>query len=229
MFSATNPVPSSDIVATAEAAFIANLDDKSMQKLFDEHIVPAPFVLKADGWRKYTRLAAAFAKFYFEEDQVFTTTARREVIKQLSARVLSHRFAADITSLRVIEPIDWIVVIHEHQITVAKYVWDVRARQTQVDRARELIVEDPEIMGGVPTFKGTRVPVSIVADLVKAGEPWSTVREDYPSISEEMFEAAATYQAINPRRGRPPTQSPSSGWKLKSRKIVKPARPQASE
>ena len=36
-------------------------------------------------------------------------------------------------------------------------------------RARRLVVSDPEIMGGDPVFRGTRVPVHMIAELVAQG------------------------------------------------------------
>jgi Protein of unknown function (DUF433) len=36
-------------------------------------------------------------------------------------------------------------------------------------RARRLVVSDPEILGGDPVFRGTRVPVRLIAKLVAQG------------------------------------------------------------
>ena len=42
----------------------------------------------------------------------------------------------------------------------------------ELRRARRLVVSDPEILGGDPVFRGTRVPVHLIADLVaQGGEP----------------------------------------------------------
>ncbi len=35
--------------------------------------------------------------------------------------------------------------------------------------SKEIIVEDPDVQGGVPTFKGTRIPVYQIAGLLKQG------------------------------------------------------------
>ena len=39
----------------------------------------------------------------------------------------------------------------------------------ELRRARRLVVSDPEIMGGDPVFRGTRVPVHMIAELVAQG------------------------------------------------------------
>ena len=39
----------------------------------------------------------------------------------------------------------------------------------ELRRARRLVVSDPEILGGDPVFRGTRVPVHLIAELVAQG------------------------------------------------------------
>ncbi len=45
----------------------------------------------------------------------------------------------------------------------------------ELRRARRLVVSDPEIMGGDPVFRGTRVPVHMIAELVAQGSTRSRV------------------------------------------------------
>jgi uncharacterized protein (DUF433 family) len=42
---------------------------------------------------------------------------------------------------------------------------------------------DPDIMGGVPVFTGTRVPVSYMFDYLKAGETVEVFLDHYPTVS----------------------------------------------
>lgn len=39
----------------------------------------------------------------------------------------------------------------------------------QIARIRQLVNSDPEIMRGTPVFKGTRIPVDVVADMLAQG------------------------------------------------------------
>src|ERR1700681_2082803 len=41
----------------------------------------------------------------------------------------------------------------------------------ELRRARRLVVSDPEILGGEPVFRGTRVPVHLIATLLGQGSP----------------------------------------------------------
>jgi len=45
---------------------------------------------------------------------------------------------------------------------------------------------DPEILGGTPVFKGTRVPVETFFDYIEGGEPMSEFLEDFPTVTREQ-------------------------------------------
>ena len=59
----------------------------------------------------------------------------------------------------------------------------------------EYIVADSEICHGKPTFKGTRVLVSDIVELVAAGESVEEILESYPSVTKEMIREALEYAA----------------------------------
>jgi uncharacterized protein (DUF433 family) len=48
-------------------------------------------------------------------------------------------------------------------------------------RARRLVVSDPEILGGDPVFRGTRVPVHLIAELTAQGTKPAALIEGYPA------------------------------------------------
>ena len=54
----------------------------------------------------------------------------------------------------------------------------------------EIVVADPEILGGEPVFRGTRVPVRALLDHLAAGLNVSEFREEFPSVSRDQAEAA---------------------------------------
>ena len=63
------------------------------------------------------------------------------------------------------------------------------------------IVADTEICGGVPTFKGTRVMVWQVLEMLEGGIIVSEILEDFPSLTKEHIKAALQY-ASSLMRGR---------------------------
>lgn len=58
------------------------------------------------------------------------------------------------------------------------------------------IIADSEICHGKPTFKGTRVLVSDVIELVAAGvTPREIIRDYYPALTERMIRDALEWAA----------------------------------
>jgi uncharacterized protein (DUF433 family) len=76
----------------------------------------------------------------------------------------------------------------------------------ELRRARRLVVSDPDIMGGDPVFRGTRVPVHMIAELVAKGSMPAELVESYPRLTAEMIRLAPIYAAAYPLRGRPRNQ-----------------------
>ncbi len=55
-----------------------------------------------------------------------------------------------------------------------------------------LIHTDPEIMGGIPVFYGTRVPAKSLLDHLENGDSLDEFLDDFPTVSREQ--AVATLQ-----------------------------------
>jgi uncharacterized protein (DUF433 family) len=68
-------------------------------------------------------------------------------------------------------------------------------------RARRMVVSDLEILGGDPVFRGTRVPVHLVAELVAQGSKPPELIESYPRLTAEMIRLAPVHAAAYPLRG----------------------------
>ena len=58
------------------------------------------------------------------------------------------------------------------------------------------IVADPEICGGQPTFKGTRIMVWIVLEQLERGMTWAEIKQEWPGKVRD--EAIAEAIAIAP-------------------------------
>ncbi len=67
---------------------------------------------------------------------------------------------------------------------------------------RERVVEDPDIGGGMPVLRGTRVGVHEAVDAL-AGDGLNTALKDLPSLCREDLEAAALYAIVYPSTRRP--------------------------
>lgn len=71
------------------------------------------------------------------------------------------------------------------------------------DHAREWIECNPEVMGGIPVIRGTRLPVRMINARLAGGDTVESIIEDYPYLDRETIEAANLFAQANPTRGRP--------------------------
>jgi uncharacterized protein (DUF433 family) len=53
-----------------------------------------------------------------------------------------------------------------------------------------VIMRDPDILGGVPVFRGTRVPVQTLFDYLEGGESLEEFLTGFPTVSREIAIAA---------------------------------------
>ena len=49
---------------------------------------------------------------------------------------------------------------------------------------------DPEILGGTPVFRGTRVPVKNLLDYLTAGDTLDQFLDDFPTVKRQQAVAA---------------------------------------
>jgi uncharacterized protein (DUF433 family) len=67
--------------------------------------------------------------------------------------------------------------------------------------ARSVIVEDPEILGGTPVFRGTRVPFQALLDYLEGGETLDEFLDDFPTVTRERaVEALELAKSGSPQR-----------------------------
>ena len=52
------------------------------------------------------------------------------------------------------------------------------------------VIRNPEIMGGEPVFRGSRVPFKILLEYLEGGDTLDEFLEQYPSVSRELAIAA---------------------------------------
>jgi len=52
--------------------------------------------------------------------------------------------------------------------------------------AQRLITRNENILGGIPVFTGTRVPVKTLFDYLKANHPLEEFLDDFPTVAREQ-------------------------------------------
>ena len=190
-------------IPTAQAAFIAGLTDRQMNRVVDEHLVPEPLFEQRGNSRLFTRLGAAFAKFYFSTEDLLLAGARRQVLDELSARVDRLQVKDQVLMLTLLDSLSWKVERKHVEVDLLPFLQEAFYRAKEVDQADALVTTNPEVMGGVPVFVGTRVPFGIVLGSLAAGVHLGRLQASYPFLTEAHIQAAKVYEAVHPRRGRP--------------------------
>ena len=65
------------------------------------------------------------------------------------------------------------------------------------------IISSPEILGGEPVFRGTRISLQHVASLFGKGVSGKEITEDFPTLSARDLEYARLFSRFGARPGRP--------------------------
>ena len=64
-------------------------------------------------------------------------------------------------------------------------------------RTRPVIHSDPEVLGGTPVFRGTRVPFQALLDYLEGGHTLDEFLDDFPTVSRDL-----AVQALDQARDR---------------------------
>jgi uncharacterized protein (DUF433 family) len=72
------------------------------------------------------------------------------------------------------------------------------AASTNQKNHEERIIHDPQICGGEPIFKGTRVPLPTVLASLAGGDSAEDILSDFPSLKSEDVQAAIAFAAARP-------------------------------
>jgi uncharacterized protein (DUF433 family) len=188
-----------DVLTAGEAAIVAGVPLKEVHRAVDEHILPRALVVSGGEGRRVRVIACPFIHFYFITADKLVAEERRKIITTVYGRVRgAGRNLADVAHKHDVS-------VHEDYLTV-----DLRSsfdgaveRLRQLEKAKEMVVEDPEILGGTPVVRGTRIPVHDVAASAKAGTPRERILKSYPRLpGEEAIDLAVVYADARPLRGR---------------------------
>jgi uncharacterized protein (DUF433 family) len=208
--------------SATEAAFIAGVDERDINRLVDEELLPRTLLENAKAVRRFDMLVCVLGSFYFHESAALTKEARKRVMGELAGRMekatakLGGR-SADVSI------VDWTVSVDDVTQVNVKSLAEAAARRAAALAAAEgMVTSDDAVMGGEPVFKGTRVPVRTIAAWIESGESKETIQASFPTITGEMIDAAALWAKTHPQRGRPKSFGDRNpNWKRVSSKRVK--------
>jgi uncharacterized protein (DUF433 family) len=178
-------------LTTSEAAVAAGVSVPQIHRIIDEKILPEE-LYSTSQMRTFRTDACVLIAFYFETADQLTAQARLRTIRNAIAHCSGWEQWEN-------------CIVEDHFVTVRFHdIWkNVDIRLHQLMKARESVTEDPEILGGTPVIKGTRVPVYDIAAAVDAGTPVDRILKSYPSLKDWQVELASVYARAVPPRGRP--------------------------
>ena len=186
----------SELLTASEAAVVSSVSVRDVNRVIDESILPDDFIRVGDG-RHVRAAGCSLIAFYFESAKQLTSEQRLWAIKSAGPRLRKPVTAAALLKE------DWILRDDFLTIDLAPFLRKTWERLGRLDQAREMVVTSPEVLGGTPVIRGTRVPVYDVAASVAAGIPGGRILAAYPSLDADRVELAAIYAEANPPRGRP--------------------------
>jgi uncharacterized protein (DUF433 family) len=209
--------PDLEMLTTSEAAVVAGVDVRDVNRLIDEKILPTE-LYSVESTRRVRAGACALVRFYYGSAELLTANERRGAINHLCTEAKSKHHSWAIKRWRTTKP-QWTYHHLFMTLNFDRFIEDTIDGHERLAKAREIVVEDSRILSGTPVIRGTRVPVYDVAASAASGLSVAEIREDYPSLSEDKIELAILYAKSTPPRGRPKAAATSSKRRTISRKV----------
>jgi uncharacterized protein (DUF433 family) len=174
----------------AQASAVANLPLPAVHKLIERRLIrPRRLRTGRTIQRMLTREQVLYLRLEAEGVRLLPIAARRAIAKKIEA-------SPEIDSVVLTEGSALVIQVKSVRLELDQ---DLK----RLDRAENMIVSDPEIMRGTPLYRGTRIPVELVANMLSQGASPEEILEGYPALDREKVELAPLYVQAFPRRGRP--------------------------
>jgi uncharacterized protein (DUF433 family) len=191
-------------VTPAEAAWLTELSAKTINATIDRgELGDSP--RKRSPRRRERRLGLADVAYLVlrkELSDVLSATAKRELherlVDALSRRGLEFQSGHERRTDFEIQLAGGVI-----RVEVKGALRRLSKRWQALEQAADLVVSDPDIRGGEPVIRGTRIPVYLIAEVVGQGADAREILEDYPALKAGMIRSALAYAQTHPRRGRP--------------------------
>lgn len=185
----------------AEAAAVSGIGIKAVHNAIDKRIVDVVPGLRSGrvNRRALTSDGLLRLKLWYGVGSTLAADRRQRLFEAIKAEPAAKTVKAD----------DLLI------IDVAEARKQLKARITDLDEAEAAVHRAKGILGGEPVFKGTRIPVRLVAAMIAQGADREEVLEGYPALTPRMLDLAGIWVAAHPSRGRPSRLS-DYGFTLKS-------------
>jgi uncharacterized protein (DUF433 family) len=174
----------------AQAAAVANLSLPAVHKLIERRLIrPRRRRAGRSIQRMLSRGQVLYLRLEAEGVRLLPLAARRAIARKIES-------SPEVDAVALAE--GSAVVI---QVKPVRLELELGLRK--LARAENMIVSDPGIMRGTPVYRGTGIPVVLIADMLNQGAKTEEILDGYPALDQEKIELAPLYVQAFPRRGRP--------------------------
>lgn len=174
----------------AEAAALSGLAVKAVHNAIDKRIVETETRPSPKRARRSLSVEDVLRlKLWYEVGPILSQERRQRLFAEIEQHPTAKRVKADALV---------IVDVEEARRQIAE-------RVRALEAAEAVVVKSRAIMGGEPVFKGTRIPVRLIATMLEEGASEAEILEGYPKLEPRHLALARMWAAAHPRRGRPKT------------------------
>lgn len=179
-----------------EVALLSGAKSRAVEKGIEQGVLGTRLgrVLPGDHRRRrmMTSASVGCAALFDRLDLDLPVTRKREIARRLAALPPTKWRTARIELAPAVE------------LNVGRLVGDIMrdAERYRTNRDAHIAI-DPDILGGTPVIRGTRISVHAVLGRLDGGDSLDDLLADYPHIPRAAFEAAGIYARAHPPVGRP--------------------------
>jgi uncharacterized protein (DUF433 family) len=174
----------------AQASAVAHLPLPAVHKLIERRVIrPRRLRTGSSIQRMLSRGQVLYLRLEAEGVRLLPLAARRAIARKIES-------SPEVDALVLTE--GSAVVIQVKSVRL-----ELDLDLNKLERAENMIVSGSEIMRGTPVYRGTRIPVELIADLLSQGAKPEEILEGYPALDREKVELAPLYVQAFPHRGRP--------------------------
>ena len=171
----------------AEAAALANVPEPEVRKELEYHVLP-----------KATPPRLSFAALVYLQAKTrigieLTVKDRTALFKKVEGALSRKR---RVSSVEVSDLL---------KLKISPVVSEVRHRLKHFHAwERKRVVSSPDVLGGEPVFKGSRLSVRHIGGMLERGESEKNIRAAYRELSKDDLAFSRLFVRAYPRVGRPP-------------------------
>ena len=186
----------------AQAAVLGEIDIKTINNAIDKGVivVDTPTGGRA---RRLNDEDVLLLKLWHEVGSALAADGRQRVFDAVRASPTADRVRAD----------EFLIV------DVAAARRKIKAKRRDLDKADLAIHRQDGIMAGEPVFKGTRIPVRLLTNMLRDGASRAEILEGYPRLDNRLLDLALLWAAANPARGRPKSLAEYGAVAIASRRL----------